>query len=694
MDTTRHRAGRALLAALWLLWAPARAAVAPLPQQLAAIAETVRFVPTQALAALLRLDAQQRVAPVAERAEYLFLLGSARRGSGQTAQALATADELIALGRREHDDVALAKGLLDKAYVVFAMDDLKQAHQLAWQAERVANGAGGGDAALRIMAAIASGQSFAEDGNFPAALGKLQGAVALARQHGQPVQMVMALNALAYLYTQIKEYDKGFAVLAEALPLAEQTHSPGRMATLKDTEYALAIETGQQERGLKALLAGLAYERQIGADAMIATSLVNLSDSYLKRRDYARALAYATEAVEASRKVKREGNIATASLNIGQAYLGMGRLAEGKRYVESGLAWYDKAGDKPELQEVLMEYGAALERAGDMAGAVQAYHRERALSNELFEKRRQKETLELQEKYEAEDRQRQILLLQRENDIKSAEIYSRRLEQRVWWLLALVFALAAAIVGILYRKVHNANAQLKVKNQELKQQSVRDPLTALYNRRHFQEFMRAHLGEREQEARRADGAGEELVGALFLLDVDHFKHINDSYGHAAGDALLKAIADSLREILRETDMIVRWGGEEFLAFLPAIRRGGVDEVARRLLDGIAAHTIDYQGSALSVNVSIGFAPFPLVLGRQELSWERAVNLVDMALYLAKAHGRNRAYGVNGFASGEQMSMEEIEQDLELAWRAGFVDLSIVLGERSCQKAPVSALSAV
>jgi diguanylate cyclase (GGDEF)-like protein len=169
-----------------------------------------------------------------------------------------------------------------------------------------------------------------------------------------------------------------------------------------------------------------------------------------------------------------------------------------------------------------------------------------------------------------------------------------------------------------------------------------------------------------------------MIGAMFLLDVDHFKHINDTYGHGAGDAVLREIADALREILRETDMIVRWGGEEFLAFLPAVPRNGLDEVARRLLAGIPARTIDYQGTRLSVNVSIGFAPFPLVPDTP-ISWERAINIVDMALYLAKGHGRNRAYGVRGVSGLAPAALDEVENDIEKAWRAGLVDLSIVTG---------------
>jgi diguanylate cyclase (GGDEF)-like protein len=645
-----------------------------LDQALADIRETGRYVPNKALAMLLKIEPQARAADTADKAEFINQLCLATNKVGRRPEALALAEELIAFGKDKRDNVALAKGLMAKAYVLSSMQELEASHQFAWEGEKLAHTTG--DMALRISATITSGNSYAEEGNFPQALTKLQEAAALARQYAHPIQTVMALNALAQLYTSMKQYDKGFEALEEALPAAALTNSPGRIATLKTTEYALAIETNQPRRALKALLEGLALERRIGADTMIGTTLVNLSDSYLKERDYRNTLLYANQAIQAALPLHDDGTEATARINIGQAYLGMGRLAEGKRSFEAGLAVYEKMGDKPELQEVMMEYGLALERAGDMGGAVEAYHRERKLSNELFEVQRQKAVLELQGRYEADKKQRQIELLSRENQVKSAEIDNRRLQQRVWWLLAVVFAMASVMVGILYRKVRRANAQLQVKNLELKQQSSRDPLTSLYNRRHFQEFMRTRV---QVEKRAPAASNEDIVGALFLLDVDHFKHVNDSYGHAAGDAVLTMISENLREILRETDMIVRWGGEEFLAFLPAIPRSGVEEVARRLLAGISSNTIDHQGSTISVNVSIGFAPFPLSPGEHPLPWERAVNLVDMALYMAKGHGRNRAYGVRGFSNFGATSMEHIEQDLESAWRDGFVDLSVVLG---------------
>jgi len=669
---SHHRRSLGLLAALFLASSLAFAdAPAPLAQRLAALQDVSRFVPQRALPQLMKLERESRAAPLAEKAAFLDLACKTYNNLGKNDVANKLCDELIQLGQQHADNTITARGLLAKGYVQFSLNELALSHQLIWQAEKLA--AGSRDMDLRVRVTISSGQSFGEDGNFPMALTRLQAAANLSRESGQPMLMVIAYNSLANLYEQMREYEKGFDALKEAYRAAKNVDSPGRVATLKNTEYALSMDSGQTQRGLKALLEAVELERKIGAGPMVATALVNLSDFYLKQKDYRNALAYGQQTLEQARLINDESSMATARVNIGQAYLALGRLAEGKKSIEEGMAWYEKSGDKPQLQAVMAEYGDALERAGDLPGALNAYHRQRTLSDELFEKRRQKAIMELQEKYEADKRQRQIELLRQENQVKTTEIDNRRLQQRVWWLLALVFALSSVIVYFFYRKVRQANAQLEEKNLELKQQSARDPLTALYNRRHFQEFMRS-----QQEIAQAS-ANDEMVSAMYLMDVDHFKHINDTYGHGAGDAVLREISDALREILRETDMIVRWGGEEFLAFLPAVPRGSLDDVARRLLSGIPARTIDYQGIQLSVNVSIGFAPFPLAPGGKSMSWERAVNLVDMALYLAKGHGRNRAYGVQGFAHETGMTMEQIEQDIEAAWRAGSVELSVVQG---------------
>jgi len=658
-------------------------AQSPLDSEISQIREVVRFVPEKALVQLQQMEPVARSAPPLTRAEFLAQLSLTHRSLGKQDVALALAEELYDFGRAQDNKIIIAKGLLTKAYVRSAMNERQVSHELAFEAEKLASSTN--DMVLRVQSTITAGQSYAEQGNYPVALVRLQSAVELAQKvENDKVPLASALNALTLFYTQVREYDKAWETLGETFEVSETLNSPGRMAIANNTEYGLAVDTQQYKRGMRALLANLELTRKLGAKRMIATTLVNLSDINLKLHDFPTALRFANEASAASRDANDDANEATARINAGQAYMGINKVAEGKKSFAQGMAYYEKTGDKPELQALLTEYGEALERVGDYQGAVEAYHRERQISNELFESQRKKTMWELQEKYDTEKKKRQIEQLSHENQAKGAELNARRLQQRIWWLLAVVFALAAVIVGLLYRKVRQANAQLEVKNLELKAQSSLDPLTALYNRRHFQEYMRTH-----NQVERRGANGEDIVGALFLLDVDHFKHVNDTYGHAAGDAVLKMIAESLRVALRETDMIVRWGGEEFLAFLPAIPRNGVDEIARRILSCVSLQPVPFQDHMIHVNVSVGFAPFPLAPGGLPLPWERAVNLVDMALYLAKAHGRNRAYGVRGFSNFEQTSMEAIEQNLEQAWRAGFVDLTLVLGGMPDEPPPPS-----
>ena len=655
------------------LLAPLFALAHPLDGDIAEIRELVRFVPEKAMVQLQQMEPLARSAPPLTRAEFLAQLSLTHRSLGKHDVALALAEELHDYGRAQDNNIIIAKGLLTKAYVRSAMNERQLSHELAFEAEKLANATS--DLVLRVQATITAGQSYAEQGNFPVALNRLQSAVELAQKvETDKLPLASALNALTLLYTQMREYDKAWEALGETFEVTEALNSPGRLAIANNTEYGLAVDTHQYKRGMRALLANLELTRKLGAKRMIATTLVNLSDINLKLHEFPTALRFANEASAAARDANDELNEAVARINAGQAYMGTNRVAEGKKSFAAGMAYFEKMGDKPELQALLTEYGEALERVGDYQGAVEAYHRERKISDELFEAQRKKAMWDLQEKYDTEKKKRQIEQLSHENQAKGAELTARRLQQRIWWLLAVVFALAAVIVGLLYRKVRQANAQLEVKNLELKAQSSLDPLTSLYNRRHFQEYMRTH-----NQVERRGANGEDIVGALFLLDVDHFKHVNDTYGHAAGDAVLKTIAEGLRIALRETDMIVRWGGEEFLAFLPAIPRNGVDEIARRILSCVSSQPVPFQDHMIHVNVSVGFAPFPLAPGGEPLPWERAVNLVDMALYLAKAHGRNRAYGVRGFENFEQTSMEAIEQNLEQAWRAGFVDLTLVLG---------------
>lgn len=164
---------------------------------------------------------------------------------------------------------------------------------------------------------------------------------------------------------------------------------------------------------------------------------------------------------------------------------------------------------------------------------------------------------------------------------------------------------------------------------ELQSLATTDPLTGLPNRRHF-------LAQLEQEFARARRFGEPDA-ALLMLDLDHFKQVNDSHGHAAGDAVLRHFAGRVHNCLRKTDLAGRLGGEEFAILLIGSDRLAAADFAERLRAKVAADEVGFEGKTLRVSVSIGVTQ----LARDDASADAALARADVALYQAKTKGRNR-----------------------------------------------------
>jgi len=161
--------------------------------------------------------------------------------------------------------------------------------------------------------------------------------------------------------------------------------------------------------------------------------------------------------------------------------------------------------------------------------------------------------------------------------------------------------------------------------------SSRDPLTGLANRRHFELTLAS-------EVDRVARAGEPAL--VLMIDIDHFKKVNDAHGHSAGDLVLKGVAAALHECIRPMDTVARFGGEEFAMILPNCAPSFGQSVAERIRGHVAARAIAIgQGNEVSVTVSIGGAFAPQWVRSSALLW---VERADQELYRAKLQGRNRA----------------------------------------------------
>ncbi len=240
---------------------------------------------------------------------------------------------------------------------------------------------------------------------------------------------------------------------------------------------------------------------------------------------------------------------------------------------------------------------------------------------------------------------------------------------RPWWQRwdVRLVVLAAMLLGIAaffrYRMAHlererlrlevavaQRNTELARTNQELKEASLTDPLTGTRNRRFFDLIITSDVNQaiRTYSPPLSFSGGRNRDLVLYLIDIDHFKKINDDFGHASGDQLLVEISNRINSVMRQTDVLIRWGGEEFLLLSRAAERSEAENLAARVLNAVGEDPYDLPGAGQPINrtCSVGWAPFPWFTEKPELvGYETILKMADRALYRAKDGGRNRAFGV-------------------------------------------------
>jgi len=266
---------------------------------------------------------------------------------------------------------------------------------------------------------------------------------------------------------------------------------------------------------------------------------------------------------------------------------------------------------------------------------------------------------------------------------------------RRWWAwLAYTLLAAAAIATGIRIRVHALRRrtlelqelvalrtrELEHANRALEEMSITDPLTGAHNRR----FIDAHLVETLAKHRSNDADPRRAF--LFLaLDVDHFKSVNDQWGHAVGDRVLVHMVDVIRRSVPQLDCLIRWGGEEFLVVVEITDNDEAPLIAESVRSAVAEAPIAIRGGgSVHVTCSLGFALFPVSGGLStQLSWDDVVTAADNCLYLAKRNGRNCWVGIVGMQPSEasgfdarlrhQLQQAVAEEEVELVVSRGKVE---------------------
>ena len=198
---------------------------------------------------------------------------------------------------------------------------------------------------------------------------------------------------------------------------------------------------------------------------------------------------------------------------------------------------------------------------------------------------------------------------------------------------------------LLYERLRKKHLSLEKANKEIKLLSRTDSLTGCYNRGYLNEVLPREITRALRYKR---------PFALTMCDIDHFKKINDTYGHQCGDEVLKKLVRSISEVIRaDTDWLARYGGEEFLIVLPETRLQNASGMAERLRKNIAKNAIETQEHKIPITASFGVTGFNSANPPQNITSDALIHLADKYLYAAKHQGRNQV--VSGAFKGSNDS---------------------------------------
>ncbi len=393
----------------------------------------------------------------------------------------------------------------------------------------------------------------------------------------------------------------------------------------------------------------------------IAGILNDLGDMLQKHGHADQALPLFREAVAAFERAGDKSDAAVAYSNLGATLVDLGQRQAAAKAFDRSLALFAKSDDvdtRLELYPRMVDNLAALGRYREALALMRDFKKtsdahvtvesstQVAKLQSVIEVERQKSLL-------ADAARQQAAQLVRLDQLRARAQRQRLLDEAM--LGALVLLALVTLIKIresrmrrqLNQELAHRNVEVQTQHRDLAKlnetilrQSEEDPLTGLRNRRFGQAWLE-QLAANQLESQRQ---GHRVTPALLmLLDIDHFKQINDTYGHEAGDQALMHFADVLRDCSRQSDVLIRWGGEEFLWVCPESPLSEAPGLLARLRQEGLRQPLRLQDHPVRLTVSMGVCAFPLCPD-QTGDWAQCLRVADAALYRAKILGRDRWVG--------------------------------------------------
>ncbi|MEN1727529.1 MAG: GGDEF domain-containing protein [Pseudomonadota bacterium] len=469
----------------------------------------------------------------------------------------------------------------------------------------------------RVFALRSKGRAYALLSDFERALDAMNRAVELVESDMDALSFAEIYRDTAGLLGEMGRYQQSLALIERGLALLEADSESELRANLLVMKASMLGALGQLDDALETMEAAMALPLATRRQQTMRLNNYGMIQKW--RGEHGPALETFVEVLEQARDLEQEQIIVYALLEVGDVNRLLGNLGQARIFLSEALE-RSIAADQPRWLVFAHSYLVELESA----------------AGELDAETRQREALaqtQLRQQSLAAENQATVLqvtmeLLEREKRIDrlslEAELQALRLDRsrKLSWLAGVASALLLVALWLAVQQVRVRSAA----NRKLDLLANTDTLTGLANRRFLIARAKAELEL---------GGAPASIG-LILIDLDRFKRVNDQFGHEQGDAVLMEVARRISEVMRDKDVVARWGGEEFLALLTACDPSTVRRVAERISKVIVGQPIVHEGQSHSITATIGVA-----LARSGESFESVLQRADKALYRGKEKGRNR-----------------------------------------------------
>jgi diguanylate cyclase (GGDEF)-like protein len=539
-----------------------------------------------------------------------------------------------------------------------------------------------GDTEGLVRALTAHAQALRAARRTGASVAPLREAVSSAKEAGMTSEAARALSDQAVAFILLGRLDEAQRSALEALRLAEQARAPATEASAAQTVGMVYRNLGRAEEALRYFERAETAARSAGSVGAEASALNEQGNALSILKSYPEAVKRHEKALVLARKagdlytagcvandlgltLGRQGNPRRARELVEEAYrlhtrngsareacLAAGNLAyylgelnepvEARRWAELAVRLATTGGNPPEEEAARARLAASLAAGGSYERAYEELARAYDLRFEISSGESARRIADLGAFYEAETRKARIELLERDQAIQALALERERSRRGALVTGAGALTILTVLLAAGYRSKVRANRVIGRKNEELAAAkdalellSRTDSLTGLANRRHVE----ARLHE---ETLRSGRSGAPF--SIVMMDLDHFKLVNDTHGHAVGDQVLRNAADRTRELSRSLDTVSRWGGEELLFVLPMTPLEGAVKLAEKVRRVLAASAVEVNGLPVSVTATFGVAE------SDGSSPEALVRRADQALYAGKEAGRDRVVAAPRSAS--------------------------------------------